>query len=432
MNSTKPIQLGLYENNQQFAFVLITTLFIGSMIGLERTVLPLLGEEHFGLASATAALSFIVSFGFSKAIVNLFAGKLADTYSRKKVLILGWLFGIPVPLLVIWADAWWLIILANIFLGINQGLTWSLTVNISIDLAKPTQRAMAVGFNEFIGYLGVGLATIASGYLASVYSLRPEPFYLGLGFVTLGIIFSIIIEDTGGHLNIHKSIPGISVKNTVEKEENIPGLKEAFFITSWHNKELTTVSQAGLITMLKDGMAWGLFPLYLASTGLSLEKVGIVVALYPASWGFFQLFTGPLSDKTGRKWMIAGGMWFQAAGIIWILVTNTYPLWILGSIVIGLGTAMVHPTLPAVVSDVVPASWRASSMGVFRLWRDSGYAFGAIVAGLLTDLLNINWAIGLVAALPIISGLIVAIRLKETNVMARTSKNELIKERTPE
>lgn len=405
VNGLRKVQIGIKENLINFILLVVTNFFVGSMVGLERTILPIIGEEDFGLASASAALSFIISFGFSKAIVNYFAGAIADRLGRKKVLLIGWSIGLLVPLLVIFATSWWMIVVANIFLGINQGLAWSMTVNMKIDISKPTQRGLAVGLNEFAGYVGVAVMAAVSGFVATNFSNRPEPFYLGIIIVLIGFILSSLVRDTEEHIKLQ-----------TKSNNNGPTLsaKEVFKTTTFKNKSLSSVTFAGLSTNLKDGMAWGLFPLFFTGVGLTVSQIGLLVAIYPASWGFFQLFTGALSDKIGRKWLIVGGMWLQAFSLWMILFVNQYSLWFIAAIFLGLGTAMVYPTLQASISDVAQPEWRASSMGVYRFWRDSGYAFGALFAGLLTDMLNVNWAIGLVALLPLSAGLLAAIRLNET------------------
>jgi MFS family permease len=401
----KKVQIGIKENLLNFMLLVLTNFFVGSMVGLERTILPIIGEEDFGLASASAALSFIISFGFSKAIVNYFAGAIADRLGRKKVLLIGWSIGLFVPLMVIFATSWWMIVVANVFLGINQGLAWSMTVNMKIDVSKPTQRGFAVGVNEFAGYSGVALMAAVSGFVASTYSNRPEPFYIGIAIVVIGFTLSLLVKDTKEHIKLQSN-----------SSHNGPSLsaKEVFKNTTYKNKNLSSVTFAGLSTNLKDGMAWGLFPLFFTGVGLTVPQIGLLVAIYPASWGFFQLFTGALSDKIGRKWLIVGGMWLQAFSLWMILFVGQFSLWLVASILLGLGTAMVYPTLQASISDVAKPEWRASSMGVYRFWRDSGYAFGALFAGLLTDILNVHWAIGLVALLPLSAGLIAAMRLNET------------------
>ncbi|MGP4080753.1 MFS transporter [Pseudalkalibacillus sp. R45] len=407
MDNNKALAIGLKENILQFSLLVVLNLFVGSMVGLERTILPIIGEETFGLVSTSAALSFIVSFGFSKAIMNFFAGTISDKIGRKKVLLYGWIIGLFVPVLVIFAQAWWVIIVANILLGVNQGMAWSMTVNMKVDLVKDKERGLAVGLNEFAGYSGVALTAMVSGYLATTFSLRPEPFYLGIAIALVGILLSLIVKDTDAHLKLQsKSYKG--------KKDHHLSTKAVFKKTLWKDKNLFSSSFAGLSTNLKDGMAWGLFPLFFSSVGLSVSQIGIIVAIYPAAWGFFQLFTGPMSDRFGRKWMITLGMWLQALSIWWILLVEGYTLWLIGAVLLGVGTAMVYPTLIASISDVAHPDWRASSLGIYRSLRDAGYAFGAIMAGVLTDFLNVNWAMGLVALIPFLAGLIAASKLEET------------------
>ncbi|MEK4030040.1 MFS transporter [Pseudobacillus sp. FSL P4-0506] len=395
--------IGIKENLLPFSLLVVINLFVGSMIGLERTILPLIGEEQFGIASASAALSFIISFGFSKAIVNFFAGNLADRIGRRQVLLIGWFIGLFVPLIIIFAQFWWMIVFANILLGINQGLTWSMTVNMKIDLSKKTQRGLAIGLNEFAGYIGVALFAMISGYTASNYSLRPEPFYIGIGIAVFGFLLSLVITDTEKH-----------IKNLKIDDVQTNNLKTVFWKTTWKDKNLSSASFAGLATNLKDGMAWGLFPLFFSSRGLTIGQIGLITAIYPAAWGVFQLFTGALSDQIGRKWLITVGMWLQAFSLWSLLFIDTYSLWIIGAALLGIGTAMVYPTLIASISDIVPSSWRATSTGIYRFWRDSGYVFGALMAGIISDRLNVSWAIGLVACLPLAAGMITAMRMNET------------------
>lgn len=406
-HSLNKVEVGIKENITQFTLLVIINLFVGSMIGLERTILPIIGEEQFGLASTSAALSFIISFGFSKAIVNFFAGNLADRIGRKKVLLLGWGFGLAVPLLVIFAEFWWVIVFANVILGINQALTWSMTVNMKVDLAKTTQRGLAIGLNEFAGYIGVALMAIISGYVAATYSLTPDPFYIGIAIAIVGFSLSLTIKNTDDHLKIQ----------ALHQKQNVtPAIstKEVFKLTTFKDKNLSSSSFAGLTTNLKDGMIWGLFPIFLTSGGLTIGQIGSVVAVYPAAWGFFQLFTGGLSDRIGRKWLIVLGMWVQAVSLWWILFVDTYSLWLIGALLLGIGTAMVYPTIMAAISDIAHPDWRATSMGVYRFWRDSGYAFGALIAGVIADMVNVNWAIGLVGFLPFLAGFIASARMKET------------------
>ena len=403
---TNPPSVGVKENIAPFILLVVINLFVGSMVGLERTILPIIGEERFGLASMSAALSFIVSFGFSKAIMNFFAGDLADRMGRKQVLLIGWGIGLFVPIMVIFAHAWWVVIVANIFLGINQALTWSMTVNMKVDLAKSTQRGLAVGFNEFAGYIGVAIMAAVSGYVASTYSLSPEPFYIGIALVIIGFLLSLIVQNTDQHLKAQAK--------EQKKQSDPVSTWEVFKRTSWKNPNLSSNSFAGLTTNLKDGMAWGLFPIFLASGGLSVGQIGTVVAVYPAAWGVFQLLTGIWSDKIGRKRLIVSGMFVQALSLWFILIVDTYPLWLLGATLLGIGTAMVYPTILASISDVAHPEWRATSMGVYRFWRDSGYAFGALIAGFIADMINVDWAIGLVAVLPFTAGVIAWTKMKET------------------
>lgn len=406
-------QIGIQENVVNFVLLVAINFFVGSMVGLERSVLPLIGSE-FGLASASAALSFIISFGFSKAIVNYFAGSISDRLGRKKVLLVGWSVGLLVPLLIIFVNSWWMIIVANIFLGINQGLAWSMTVNMKIDISKPNQRGIAVGLNEFAGYTGVAVMAAVSGFLASTYSNRPEPFYLGGAIVVIGLILSLLVQDSGtGTSHLGKvSVPKLSAK-------------VIFMRTTFTNKNLSSITFAGLSTNFKDGMAWGLLPIFFAGVGLSLAEVGILVAVYPSAWGLFQLFTGAISDKIGRKQLIVAGMGIQALSLWMMVAVNQFSLWLLSAILLGIGTAMVYPTLQAAISDVAQPEWRASSMGVYRFWRDSGYAFGAIFAGVLTDILSVEWAIGLVALLPLSAALISALRLNETLPALNQKDNQM-------
>jgi MFS family permease len=402
------VRLGLRENLVQFSLLVIINLFVGSMVGLERTVLPLLGEKVFGLASASATLSFIVGFGLTKALVNLAAGALADRFGRRRILIFGWAVGVFVPVIVILATAWWQIVLANVLLGVNQGLTWSMTVNMKIDLATSHQRGLAVGLNQFAGYGGLALASWLSGLVAAEYFLRPEPFYLGVAFALVGLALSVATQGTESHLATQ-----VGEGTGLSAERNLSA-GEIFRRTTLTDRTLSSCSVSGLATNLKDGMAWGLFPLYFAAAGLAVDRIGLLVAVYPATWGVLQLFTGPASDKLGRKWMIVCGMLTQTAALWLILLADSYAFWLAASALLGVGTAMVYPTLLAAISDAAHPSWRASSLGVYRAWRDSGYAFGALIAGALADILGAGWSIGLVALFPLAAGVIAALRMQET------------------
>ncbi|NWF81106.1 MAG: MFS transporter [Chloroflexi bacterium] len=380
------------------------------MVGIERAILPLLAESEFGLASKTAILSFIASFGIVKALANLFAGRLSDRIGRKGVLIAGWLFGLPVPLLIMFAPSWSWIIVANVLLGVNQGLCWSTTVIMKIDLVGPARRGLAMGLNEAAGYVAVALAALGAGYLAATYALRPQPFVLGLLFAIAGLLLSIFfVRESRGHATVearqHHGDDGGAAQ---------PSFAHILLLTSWKDRALFSVSQAGMINNLNDGMAWGLFPLYFALAGLSIGEVSLLAAIYPAVWGLAQLGTGALSDHLGRKWLIAAGMLVQAGGIFLIMLTHGFWPWAGGAALLGLGTAMVYPTLLAAIGDVAHPSWRASAVGVYRLWRDGGYAVGALLAGVLADALGLNWAIGAVGGLTLLSGIIVALVMYET------------------
>jgi MFS family permease len=409
------IRLGLAANATQFWLLVAVNAFVGSMVGIERDVLPLVGQRVFGLASETAVLSFIVTFGFTKALANLYAGRTADRTGRKPLLVAGWLFAIPVPFLLMYAPAWGWIVLANVLLGINQGLCWSMTVVMKIDLVGPKQRGLAMGLNEFAGYLAVGVAAYLSGTIAAAYGLRPWPFALGVISVFVALALSIFfVRETHGHARF-EAARGASPRQT-------PGTSfgALFARVSWKDGTLSAISQAGLVNNLNDGLAWGLLPLHFAAAGLAIERIAILSAVYPVMWGLCQLFTGALSDRVGRKWMIAGGMWLQAIAIALFLTPVNFALWFLAALLLGLGTAMVYPTLLAAIGDVVDPLVRASSVGVYRLWRDSGYAFGALLSGIVAQALGQNAAIAVVSALTLGSGAIVAVRMRETLSAAHT------------
>jgi len=410
-------RLGLRENWRQFALLVLVNAFVGAMVGLERSVLPLLAEREFGLASATAALSFVATFGVVKALTNLLAGRLGDRYGRKHVLVAGWLFALPVPLLVIWAPTWGWIVAANVFLGVNQGLTWSTAVIMKIDLVGPRQRGLAMGLNECAGYLAVALSALATGILASRYGLRPEPFYLGIAFAAIGLgLSAFFVRDTTAHARSearsHTHVGGATAAST-------PPLRELFARGTWRDPALAGASQAGMVNNLNDGLAWGLFPLFFAAAGLSVREIGILAFVYPATWGVAQLWTGALSDRWGRKWMIAGGMWLQGVALATMVAWRGFSPWIVSGVALGIGTALVYPTLLAVIGDVAHPSWRGSAVGVYRLWRDMGYAAGALLAGVLADWFGMNVAIGSVAALTAASGALVALRMPETRHTTR-------------
>lgn len=403
------VRLGLAANARQFWLLVALNAFVGSMVGIERDVLPLVGRDVFGLASETAVLSFIVVFGFTKALANLYAGRSADRFGRKPLLVTGWIVAIPIPLILMFAPAWGWIVFANVLLGINQGLCWSMTVVMKIDLVGPKQRGFAMGLNEFAGYLAVGVAAYLSGAIAAAHGLRPWPFALGLVAVAVSLVVSVVfVHETHAHARFEAA-------TREARNGRAPSSFSVLFAqVSWRDRTLSAISQAGLVNNLNDGLAWGLLPLHFAAAGLAIERIAILAAVYPATWGICQLATGALSDRVGRKWMIAGGMATQAFAIALFLTPAAYVVWLVGAMLLGVGTAMVYPTLLAAIGDVVDPLVRGSSVGVYRLWRDSGYAFGALIAGVLAHAYGQTAAIGAVAALTLVSGAIVALRMRET------------------
>jgi MFS family permease len=412
-NNPRRITLGLQANIKQFLILVLVNAFVGAMIGLEQTVVPLIGHNDFGIESNAIIVSFIASFGVVKAILNLFAGNLSDKWGRKNVLVLGWLFGLPVPFFLLLAPDWNWIIFANILLGINQGLAWSMTVNMKIDLVGKERRGLALGLNEFAGYVSVALVGFVTGYLASMYGLRPYPFYLGIVFAMLGLIISwVIVKDT-------RKFTELEIKNDLSSENgdvSKPDLnfKQVFVQTSWKNRTLLSVSQAGLINNLIFGVTWGLFTLYFASFAVGISEIGFLKALHPGIWGVLQLLTGTFSDKVGRKVLIYPGMIIQGIGIWVVLFTGSMLGWIIGMSLLGVGTALVYPTLLAAISDVAHPKWRATSLGVYRFWRDLGFVFGAVGIGYISDLFGLNNAIHLVGFLAVGSGIFVLVVMKET------------------
>jgi MFS family permease len=407
--------LGLRENWRQFSLLILVNAFVGAMVGLERTVLPLLAEREFGLASRSAALSFIATFGVVKALTNLAAGRLGDRFGRKRVLVAGWLVAVPVPLLIMWAPSWTWIVAANVLLGVNQGLAWSTTVIMKIDLVGPKQRGLAMGLNEFAGYLAVALAAFATGEIASRYGLSPEPFYLGVAFVALGLALSLLlVRDTTAHVR-HE----VDTNDPRPAQANDPDARGLFTRVTWRDPALFSASQAGLVNNLNDGLAWGLFPLFFAAAGLSVREIGLLAFVYPATWGVTQLWTGALSDRVGRKWLIASGMAIQGIALAAMAALRGLWPWLAAGVLLGVGTAMVYPTLLAAISDVAHPSWRGSAVGIYRFWRDLGYAVGALLAGALADAFGMASAIAAVGALTLASGGLVAIRMPETLRMPR-------------
>ena len=400
------VRLGLAENWRQFSLLILVNAFVGGMVGLERTVVPLIGSEEFRIASTTLVTSFIVSFGVVKAFTNLASGHFADVYGRKPLLVAGWLVALPVPFMIGWGPSWGWIVAANALLGVSQGLAWSMTVIMKIDLVGPKSRGLAVGLNEFAGYVAVGLTALATGYIAQRYGLRPAPFYLGIAYAALGLGLSIfLVRDTRHYVGLEMAGHAVAAEPV--------RFWEIFRRTSFGDRNLFAASQAGLVNNLNDGMSWGIFPLFFAGFGLTVGRIGILKAVYPVVWGVLQTITGPLSDRWGRKGLIVAGMWVQAAGLFLTAATRQFGWWLAASVLLGLGTAMVYPTLIASVSDASHPIWRARSLSVYRFWRDLGYAIGALAAGILADLFGASLAIAAVGVLTALSGAIVAIVMRE-------------------
>lgn len=401
---TGGVRLGLRENWRQFSLLVLINAFVGGMVGIERTVVPLIGSEEFGLASTTLVTSFIVSFGVVKAFANLVSGQLADTWGRKRVLVLGWLAALPVPFMIMNAPDWSWIIAANALLGVSQGFAWSMTVIMKVDLVGPKSRGLAVGLNECAGYIALGLTAFATGYIASRYGLRPAPIYLGVAYAILGLALSVLlVRDTRAH---------VALEAKHARPHSALSFGEVFALTSFKDRNLFAASQAGLVNNLNDGMSWGIFPLFYSAFGLGIERIGLLKALYPVTWGLLQVVTGPLSDRWGRKGLIVAGMWVQAGGLFLTAATRDFSWWIVGSVLLGLGTAMVYPSLIAAVSDASHPSWRARSLSVYRFWRDLGYAVGALAAGLIADQFGLAAAIAVIGALTFLSGMVAAISMQ--------------------
>lgn len=400
-NMNEQIKLGLKENWKQFTLLVIINAFVGGMVGLERSILPQIAEKEFAIAAKTAILSFIIVFGIVKAITNYYTGALANKFGRKNLLVTGWIIAIPIPFILMFAPSWSWIIAANVLLGINQGLAWSSTVVMKIDIVGEKQRGFAMGLNEFAGYIAVAIVAFLTGWIASEYGIRPYPFYLGIGLVFLGLFGSIFfIKDTRHHV----------AKETISN--TIPRLKNIFWDTTWKDKNLGSITQAGLINNLNDGMVWGIFPILLATKGFTLAQIGIVTAIYPAVWGLGQLFTGKMADRFCKKDMLYIGMFLQAIALLVFVWANTMPHFVILSSVLGWGTAMVYPTFLATVAENTNPQDRAKSIGIFRLWRDLGYAIGAILTGIIADLISINAAIIFIGILTFVSAFIIYYRMK--------------------
>ncbi|MBS0268694.1 MAG: MFS transporter [Proteobacteria bacterium] len=398
------VGLGLKQNWRQFSLLMLINAFVGGMVGIERTVVPLIGAEDFHIESATLITSFIISFGVVKAFANLISGQLADRWGRKRVLVIGWLLGLPVPFMIIGAPSWNWVIAANVLLGLSQGFAWSMTVIMKIDLVGPRSRGLAVGLNEFAGYFAVGTTAFLTGWLASQYGLRPVPIYIGVFYALGGTILSLlVVRDTRHHVQLETA--GIA------KDVSTISFREVFALTSFKDRDLFAACQAGLVNNLNDGMSWGIFPLFFATLGLGVERIGILKAVYPMVWGITQIVTGPLSDRWGRKGLIVCGMWLQAAALFQTAFSTRFVWWLFASVLLGLGTAMVYPSLIAAVSDAAHPSWRARSLSVYRFWRDLGYAIGALSAGLIADRFGYAAAIGSISGLTFLSGAIVAVMM---------------------
>jgi MFS family permease len=408
-------QLGLKANLPQFALLVGVNALVGGMVGQERTLLPLLAANVFGLTTFTSTLTFLMAFGVTKAVVNALAGSLADRFGRKPVLVGGWVAGLPVPLLIMWAPSWSWVVVANVLLGVNQGLTWSTTVNMKIDLVGPERRGLAMGLNEASGYTAVAATALATGFIAARYGLRPEPFFLGIAYSGLGLALSSLFVRETRHFARQEAADTLGVPGEA------PTTRDVFVLTTIREPALSACSQAGLINNLNDALAWGVFPLLFARGGLSIGTIGALTALYPAVWGLGQLVTGAMSDLWGRKRLIFTGMWVQALSIAFIGSTEGFGSWAAGSVGLGIGTAMVYPTLLAAIGDVANPQWRASSVGVYRFWRDLGFAVGGLLTGIIADAYGLRAAIWAVAILTAFSGLVVAVRMYETHPRAKAA-----------
>jgi MFS family permease len=413
---TRPPILGLRANLAQFSLLVAVNALVGGMLGQERTVLPLLAEDEFGLTGYTFVLTYVLAFGVTKAATNYFAGAWSDRFGRKPVLLAGWLIAVPVPLMLIWAPNWGWVIAANVLLGINQGLTWSTTVIMKIDLAGPARRGLAMGLNEAAGYGAVAATAAATGYLAAEYGLRPAPFLLGLSYAVVGLgLCGLAVRETRDHARLEAAQHTARADGRHDQLHAGLTSREVFIHTSVREPALSAASQAGMVNNLNDGLAWGLFPILYATAGLSIDRIGILAAVYPAVWGVGQLVTGPLSDRLGRKHFITIGMLVQAAALALVAAVDTFALWTVAAVLLGAGTAMVYPTLLAAIGDVAHPSWRARAVGTYRLWRDGGFAVGAVLAGILADLWGLRAAVAAIAAITAASGIVVAIRMYETH-----------------
>jgi MFS family permease len=412
----RPVVLGLRANLVQFGLLVAVNALVGGMVGQEQTVLPLLAEREFGLTGYTYLFTYVVAFGLTKAAANYLAGTWSDRFGRKPVLLVGWLVALPVPLMLIWAPGWGWVVAANVLLGLNQGLTWSTTVIMKIDLVGPRQRGLAMGLNEAAGYGAVALTSLVAGYLAARHGLRPAPFLLGLSYAVLGLGLSgLLVRETRDHARLEAADHVHRVDGRHDHLHAGLGNREIVSHTSFREPALSSASQAGLVNNLNFGLSWGLFPLLFAAAGLPVDRIGILFALYPAVWGIGQLVTGGLSDRWGRKHLITAGMLAQATALAVIAVADTFATWAAAAMLLGAGTAMVYPTLLAVIGDVAHPAWRGRAVGIYRVWRDAGYAVGALMGGIVADLWGLRAAVGVAATLTAASALVVAIRMYETH-----------------
>ena len=411
------IKLGLLPNIKQFTLLVVANAFVGAMVGFYSLV-SLIGEQEFGIVSKTVILSYVIAFGVTKAFCNFYAGKLADRWGRRRILLVGWFLGVPVPILIILAPDWWWIVFANVLLGVNQGLAWSMTVIMKIDLAGPARRGLAMGLNEFAGYFSVSGSLWASGYIAALYSLRPEPFYLGLAFTMFGLGLSLLTRETRPYALLEAKLrQSENPSQTSAPQTLAPALfpRNVFLFTTFKERALSSSCFAGLVNNLIFGMSWGIIPLFFAAHGLDVDTINFIKAFYPGLWGIFQLITGPLSDRLGRKWLIVTGQLIQAGGIWLTVFSRDVTLWIIASGLLGLGTALVYPSLLAAVSDVAHPEWRGAALGTYRFWRDMGYAVGAGLSGILADIFGMSFSISVVGWLAFTSGVLVTFRMYETH-----------------
>ncbi|WP_435278650.1 MFS transporter [Rhodococcus yananensis] len=420
-SADRPLQLGLRANAAQFTLLVAINALVGGMVGQQQAVLPLLATDVFGLTGYTFIFTYVAAFGITKAIANYFAGTFSDRYGRKPVLLIGWLFAVPVPLMLIWAPSWWWVVAANVLLGINQGLTWSTTVVMKIDLVGPKQRGLAMGLNEAAGYGAVAVTSLLAGYLAEQYGLRPAPFLIGLFYITLALVLSsVFVRETRGHARLDAEQHVTRADGLHDHLHADLTDRQIVAQTSVREPAMASACQAGLVNNLNFGLSWGLFPLLFATADLPVNRIGLLFALYPAVWGAGQLVTGALSDRFGRKHLITAGMSTQAVALAIIASGDGFAAWAIGTAVLGAGTAMVYPTLLAVIGDVAHPFWRGRAVGIYRVWRDLGYAVGAVVGGIVADMMGLHAAVWAAAAVSALSAVAVAVRMYETHPPAAT------------